>query len=158
MGEVDIEKLNEIYRHLILFCQENYIDYNFTVDHGSYETAIEFYDYRNIDSSLIQTSVHHPPISQNWSRNSKIKCPDILDYNNRIIIEYEEETGNKKLGAKLANKGHGHPGDLSNKKDTEKFLLYKEGNFRVFRIWESNENWKHDVDSFLNSCTEQDNQ
>lgn len=156
MGEVDIEKLSEIYRYLIHYCKLNYIDYKFTVDHGNFETAIEFYDYCNMDSCFVQTSIHHPPISKDWKNNPKIKCPDILDFNNKIIIEYEEETGKRRHGAKLAKKGHGHPGDLLNKRDEEKFKLYKEGNFRVLRIWESNNDWKSDVNKFINSCVEQD--
>ena len=153
MGEQDVAKLMEIYKYLLDYCRENQYNYQFIVDLGKYETAIEF----------MQEGKDHcyPPLSQLWKDvvrdGHTVLVPDILDYDNRIIIEYEEETGKREHGAKLATKGHGHPGDLANKRDSNKFKFYKNGKFRCFRLWESNQEWKKDLAKFITVCISQDN-
>lgn len=140
MGQVDLESLFEIYYEINSIKKKyNLGKLNFKVDEGTYETAIEF----------VGTGHHHPPISLDWSNNPIIFCPDLLDYNNRIIIEYEEEVGNRKPGAKLAKKGHNRPGDFSNKRDGIRNKYYKDGGFRYFQIWESEKNWQKKLEQFL---------
>ena len=115
------------------------------MDRGCFETAIEF--FYDIDEKIYHT---HPPKSAGWSTDPHILCPDILDYDNKIIIEIEEEPGPRKTGAKYARKGHNSEGDLDNKKDAERNRHYKD--FRVFRLWEStlkNENWQVKLFQFL---------
>lgn len=42
MGEIDIEHLMKIYRECVSLCKKYDLPYSFRVDHGTYETAIEF--------------------------------------------------------------------------------------------------------------------
>jgi len=139
MGEIDIEHLMKIYRECVSLCKEYHLPYSFRVDHGTYETAIEF----------IGSKSYHPPISENWNQHPDIFCPDLLDYYNKIIIEYEEEIGKIQPGAKLARKGHHRAGDMDTKRDVRRNLYYKDGKFRVLRIYESDNLWQKKLADFL---------
>ena len=157
MGEADIVRLYEIYHEAIKLEKKLHWGFKFTVDQGKFETAIEF---KTIVPPLCQTGESriiplHPPIATDWNDAIKILCPDILDFNNRIIIEYEEETGNRRKGAFLAKKGHGHPGDLTNIHDTNRDEFYEYSGFRVCKIWESEfklNTWKNKLFHFLADC------
>lgn len=142
MGLIDIDSLFRISTYLKKLIKEHEFSYSFKIDIGTYETAIEF----------IESKPYHPPISQNWNSKPIIFCPDLLDWNNKIIIEYEEEVGNRQPGAKLAKKGHNREGDLDNKRDIRRNQYYKKGKFRVFRIWESDKKWKEHLEVFLLNC------
>ena len=115
------------------------MSYNFQVDDGDWETVIEF----------IGEKSYHPPISVDWSNKPDIFCPDLLDYEHKIIIEYEEEIGNKRPGAKLAKKGHNRLGDIANKRDTHRNRFYNDGGFNYLQIWENEVNWQEKLKSFL---------
>jgi len=132
VGEVDIAILNPIYRECIDITNEYNYPWVFKEDSGSYETMIEFL----ASLSTIGRAVH-PPHSENWDamkRNGSIPiCPDIMDYKNKIIIEYEEEsTAGKRMG-KYGKKGHW----AESKRDFRRDALYKENGFRFCKIWES---------------------
>ena len=150
MGEVDIIILNDIYREAVKQEIKNNWGFKFKVDDGNFETAIEFYE--TLDKEM---DVFHPPIAKDWNDAKTIQCPDILDFENKIIIEYQEETGKRRKGAYLAKKGHGHPGDLANIRDSRRDSNYSRGGFRVLNIWESdykNESWKKTLWVFLCDC------
>ena len=134
-----------MYRACVDFSKLADLPYSFKEDSGNYETAIQFKEEH----------FSHPPWSEDWDTNPEILCPDILEWKNKIIIEFEEETGNRKSGARYARKGHGHEGDLSTKRDTRRNEYYKLAEFRVFQLWEStykNENWKVKLFEFLINC------
>jgi hypothetical protein len=141
MGEIDIDNLMKIYRECVRLCKKYRWPFAFTVDHGTYETAIEFID----------SKPYHPPISENWDSKPIIFCPDLLDYHNKIIIEYEEEVGKRLPGAKLAVKGHHREGDMDNKRDFKRTIYYESGGFRVLRIYESDILWHKKLKEFLGS-------
>lgn len=143
MGVKDSDALHTIYEKAKTICKENDLQYSFKVDNGDYETAIEFY----YDNETWHTA--HPPIAKNWDSKPTIFCPDLLDYSHKLIIEWEEEHGNRKSGAKLATKGHSHQGDFDTKRDSRRTDYYNWGNFRVLRIWESDKNWGLTLESFL---------
>ena len=111
----------------------------FTNNDSGYETAIEF----------VGTKSYHPPISTDWTQKPIIFCPDLLDYYNKIIIEYEEEIGKRLPGAKLALKGHHREGDMDTRRDIRRNLYYKDGKFRVLRIYESDLMWHNKLAEFL---------
>ena len=147
MGAQDLNRIHPIYRACIDFTKLAELPFTFKVDSGNYETAIQFKgEYHT-----------HPPWSEDWETNPEIICPDILDYDNKIIIEFEEETGPRRTGAYLARKGHGHEGDLDNKRDTKRTEFYND--FRVLRIWESQYNhstiWKLKLFQFLIDCSKE---
>ena len=115
MGESDIENLFRIYVKANQIIKKHELPFSFKVDTGRFETAIEF----------VEKKPYHPPKSKDWSCKPIIFCPDLLDWNNKIIIEYEEEVGDRKPGAKLAKKGHHRKGDYDNKKDSKRNYYYE---------------------------------
>lgn len=139
MGHKDLMSLHRIYEKIKIITKENNLSYNFKVDDGDWETAIEFIGERS----------YHPPISVDWSNNPQIFCPDLLDYENKIIIEYEEEIGNPRPGARLAIKGHNREGDLANKRDSRRKEFYDDGNFQCLQIWESDDKWEQKLERLL---------
>lgn len=151
MGNRDIEKLNEIYSFANDFCQLASLPFRFKEDTGSFETAIVFNE--------LTKSYRRPKPHETWKSikyPEMLLCPDILDYDHKIIFEYEEETGNKRPGAKLARKGHGHEGDFDTKRDTRRNTAYALCKFRLLRIWQSQLRistvWKLIVIKFLLKC------
>ena len=144
IGEIDIDKLMEIYKFITNFCKSNQLFFKFTVDQGKFETAIEF-----IQSPANYMS--HPPISKNWVALKKngnvVLVPDILDYTNKIIIEYEEES-QPMHGPKIIKKGHSE----ESKHDTDRDTFYESRKFRVFKVWESDKEWKKSLGKFLLRC------
>ena len=149
MGEIDIENLFEIYYEIQRIKKKHNLNFHFKIDEGKYETAIEFfYDDDEKWHAL------HPPQAKNWDTNPNIMCPDLLDYENKIIIEYEEEVGNPRSGARLAKKGHNREGDLPNKRDSRRKWFYDNANFTCFQIWQSDENWKPKLERLLIAHTD----
>lgn len=147
MGHKDTVALHKIYDILKEYCEKYKVPYSFKVDDGDYETAIQFKEV-----AIDEVYCVHPPYSEDWESNPEIKCPDILDYDNKIIIEYEEEGCKKRPGASLATKGHGFEGDMPTKKDTERNRLYKLCGFHFLRFYETDlkeENWEKLYDFIL---------
>lgn len=139
MGGKDIVALHKIYEKIKSYCRANDLSYHFKVDDGSFETAIEFW----------ALGYYHPPKSENREASreagNEIKCPDLLDFEHKLILEYEEEGQKKLSGDRLARKGHGPEGDMPNKRDTDRDRLYRLGGFRLLRFYETDlkeENWK----------------
>ena len=139
MGHQDITSLFTIKDEINIICKKNNLNFSFKVDIGNYETALEF----------VGVNVFHPPISKDWSTNPIILCPDLLDYPNGMIIEYEEEIGNRRAGAQLAKKGHNREGDFDNSRDSRRNKFYKRGGFHILRLWESDKDWKEKLEEFL---------
>lgn len=123
MGIVD----NDILQDINTYIKSLHTPYRFKSDDGSFETAIEFW----------AMGYYHPPRSQNWDeskkRGNQIKCPDLLEYNHKLIIEYEEEPKPGKNMGKMGRKGH----TSESKKDTNRDMLYRIGGFKLLKIWES---------------------
>lgn len=127
MGAVDIETLMAINKEIKKLNSK----YTFKVDHGEFQTAIEFWTM----------GCYHPPKSKNWEESKangmEIICPDLLDWDHRRIIELEEEGQKKRTGAKLPTKGHGRQGDQTNSRDSNRDRLYRIGGFKLLKIYES---------------------
>lgn len=121
LGQVDIEILMKINEEI----KKLHTNYTFKVDHGSFETAIEF----------TPIGYHHPPKATSWIdlNGNEIKCPDLLDWEHRRIIEYEEESKPGKKGGKLGKKGH----YAESRRDSRRDQLYRISGFKVLKIWES---------------------
>jgi len=139
MGHQDIDALFAIKSQIKKISEKHKLSFAFKVDLGNYETAIEFVGH----------ALFHPPISQDWSTNPIILCPDLLDFHQKLIIEYEEEVGERRTGARFAKKGHQREGDIDNKRDVRRNKFYKRGQFHVLRLWESDKNWKKKLEKFL---------
>jgi len=139
VGQIDIESLFRIYEQIKKITKQHNLEFSFKIDHGTYETAIEF----------VGVLSFHPPISENWDSDPNIFCPDLLDWHNKIIIEYEEEVGERRRGAFLAKKGHHREGDMDNTRDTRRGIFYEHRGFHILRIWESDKFWKKKLEKFL---------
>ncbi len=139
VGIVDIDSLFRVNNHLKKIIKQHELPFSFKVDAGTFETAIEF----------VGSKPYHPPLSQDWSTHPVIFCPDLLDWEHKIIIEFEEEVGNRKPGAKLAKKGHHREGDMDNKRDTRRSGYYKHGGFHTLRVWESDNMWESKLEIFI---------
>ncbi len=141
MGEADIEILLHINMEVRKICQENDLPFRFKTDDGDYETAIEFW----------AMGYHHPPKSQSWEESKKqgneIKCPDLLDYPHKLIIEFEEESTPNR-GPKIIKKGHTE----ESRKDSRRDQLYRMGGFKLLKIWEFDYKsglWRQQLKDFL---------
>lgn len=154
MGVKDADALHEIYNECNVWCKKYKLPFHFTVDNGSYETAIEFFFLG--EANKPQWEVIHPPRSKGWLSNPTIFCPDIMDFDSKIIIEYEEEGQKRLSGSRLARKGHGPIGDMTNDRDTRRDNYYNWGKFRVLKFYEADlkeKNWEK-IHSFLLDCVE----
>jgi len=150
MGNQDYHRLSPVYRFATEFCKIANIPFHFKVDSGNYETAIIFNEYTK--------SYRRPKENERWEDikyPDVMICPDISCYDAKIVFEYEEETGNRRSGAKMAKKGHGHEGDDPTKKDSRRNEFYKSNGFKLLRIWESNKLWRITVVEFIISCYRQ---
>ena len=149
MGDRDIHNIHPIYRHTVDVCKLHNLPFTVKEDLGSMETAIQFKE----------EYFSHPPFSEDWETNPEIVCPDVIIlYNDNVmgIIEYEEKTGNRKSGARMARKGHGHEGDYDTKKDSRRNEHYETSKIPLHRIWESrfkkSNIWKIALTDFIFEC------
>lgn len=152
MGVKDADALHKIYEIAKLYCKKYKLSFTFRVDNGDYETAIEFFFLG--EAKTPEWEVIHPPRSEGWLSNPTIFCPDIMDWNHRIIIEYEEEGQKRLSGSRLARKAHGPAGDVTNDRDERRDNYYKWGKFRVLKFYEADlkeQNWEK-LYQFLLDC------
>lgn len=141
MGIKDLVPLHAIYDEIKSLEKEFKWGFDFKVDNGSFETAIEFRDaWKNHQEEYIQC--WHPPMSRSWDEAKEsgtvIRCPDLLDWHHKLIIEYEEAPGPRRSGAKLAKKGHGLEGDLTNDRDKWRDTYYRLTGFTILKIYQLN--------------------
>src|SRR5579871_458419 len=123
MGHKDIDKLHRINRYVMILNKEKNWYFNFKVDNGSFETRIDC----NENGHVVLGNGQLPLIGY------EMNCPDLLDWNDGIIIEFEEEA-KKNTGYFHAKKNKGHS-DYTNTKDTIRDSHYKK--FILLKIWES---------------------
>lgn len=151
MGEVDIAALHPIYRKCVDLTKKYNWPWHFKEDTGDFETMIEFVPIESRNNFAIA----HPPESKNWDEMKLIDsipiCPDVMDFDARIVIEYEEESTPGKSSGKLGKKGHW----AESKTDSRRDELYKIKKFRYCKIWESEVKigiWMAKLFSFLADC------
>ena len=148
MGHVDIVVLHKIYRKCVDLEKENNWNFRFKEDSGDFETMIEFTELV-LDNQIVLVP-HHPPLAKNWDDMELCNAPDIMDYDNRIIIEFEEEAKPQK-GPKIMKKGHW----AESKKDSKRDERYEKSKFRVCKIWQSELKhgpWELKLFYFLSDC------
>ena len=148
MGEVDIAVLHPIYRECINLTKDHGWPWSWKEDSGDFETMIQFFEGSIPGGNL---AFAHPPTAQNWDDMEICNAPDILDFDNKIIIEYEEESRPGKRGGKLGKKGHW----ADSKRDAARDMNYRRAGFRVCKIWESEMRkgpWELKLFHFLADC------
>lgn len=133
MGHRDLDSLFPIVQEARRISEEYNLGFSFRWDQGDYETRIDISD---LGTCFIGNG-KLPLIG------FEMFCPDILDFHNKIIIEYEEEAKPNK-GAKR-RKGHFE----GNNRDLRRDWAYTRARFDYLKIWESDKNWKDTLKQFL---------
>lgn len=109
-------------------------------------------EHTDMQNHAICMSVYHPPRANNWDDLPRYlaNAPDVMDFHNRIIIEYEEESKPQR-GPKIIKKGHWS----ECKHDEDRDRKYKAVEFRLCKIWESEYKkgtWINKLFHFLADC------
>ena len=147
MGTADLMRIFPIVQEARRLEKKYNWGYEFHWDQGTFETAIVFKE---------NGTWERPTFIQSWAevraKNLDLFCPDIIDFQKKIIIEFEEESLPMK-GPKIRKKGHWE----ESKRDSRRDKFYKKGKFSVLKIWESeyqsaDNEWGRKLDSFLVGC------
>lgn len=136
----DIEILHKINKYIM----DKYPGFNFKIDNGLKETAILILDNGSCLSGACGFTAA-------MIKDGSLFVPDMLDFNKKIIIEYEEESKPHR-GVKIVKRGHFE----ESKRDTNRDYYYNLANFKLCKIWESlnKEDWQKKIDDFLNGSNE----
>ena len=146
MGIQDLQKLFEINQQIKQFDKKKY--YNFIIDTDTKEGKTRIF----IDE--FGTWKKTPYLTEEQAIQFRKKgfrqfVPDLIDFKNKIIIEYQEESkgrqGVLRRRGKINKKGHD---EFS---DEDKDLFYKLAEFNQLKIWEntSPEEQKAELKKFL---------
>jgi len=140
MGHKDLDNLHKIYRQIQYLNKTKGWYFAFKVDDGDYETRI---DIRLSDGSWSRGNGGLPLIG--WD----MKCPDLIDFNRKIIIEFEEEAKPNKGDRRIK----GHFPEVLNPRDQERDDLYAAAGFHLHKIWASDfkdeSTWTAELEAFL---------
>ena len=132
MGAQDLQKLFEIKNQIQEIDKEKY--YNFTIDSDTKEgrTRIiidEFGTWKKMPNLTEEQA------SEYRKKGFRQFVPDLIDFKNKIIIEYQEECkgrqGVLRRRGKINKKGHD---EFS---DEDKDIFYELAEFNQLKIWEN---------------------
>ena len=146
MGVQDLQKLFEINQQIKQIDEKNY--YNFIIDTDTKEgkTRIvidEFGAWKKTPHLTEEQAIEFR------KKGFRQFVPDLIDFKNKVIIEYQEESkgrqGVLRRRGKINKKGHD---EFS---DEDKDLFYKLAEFNQLKIWEntSPEKQKEELEKFL---------
>ena len=146
MGIQDLQKLFEINQQIKQFDKKKY--YNFIMDTDTKEgkTRIVIDEFGVWKKTPYLTEEQAIEFRKKGFRQF---VPDLIDFKNKIIIEYQEESkgrqGVLRRRGKINKKGHD---EFS---DEDKDLFYKLAEFNQLKIWEntSPEEQKEELEKFL---------
>ena len=138
MGLQDLDRLEVVANYA-----NSFPDYNFQidVDTNNSNNTILIDEYGNVK----RVPISREDADKFRKHGFKPFVPDLIDFKMKKIIEYQEEPGPPKPGAKLARKGHD---EFS---DSDKDLYYKIAGFDQLKIWESDKDWTDKIDEFLDT-------
>jgi len=139
MGHKDLMSLYPIVQECRRLEGQYNWGYQFKWDQGDYETVI------TINSDGSWESIGHKVGTVHYN---KIYVPDIIDFHNKIIIEFEEEA-KPNTGYLGAKKHKGHFQELPTSRDEERDSWYELAKFDVLKIYESQKDWKERLKNFL---------
>ena len=146
MGIQDLQKLFEIKNQIQQIDKKNY--YNFIIDSDTKEGRTRII----IDE--FGTWIKTPNLTEEQASEYRKKgfrqfVPDLIDFKNKIIIEYQEESkgrqGVLRRRGKINKKGHD---EFS---DEDKDIFYELAKFNQLKIWENTppEKQKEELKEFL---------
>ena len=146
MGLQDLQKLFEINQQIKQFDKKKY--YNFIIDTDTKEgkTRIVIDEFGTWKKTPYLTEEQAIQFRKKGFRQF---VPDLIDFKNKVIIEYQEESkgrqGALRRRGKINKKGHD---EFS---DEDKDLFYKLAEFNQLKIWEntSPEEQKEELEKFL---------
>jgi len=144
LGVRDLMQIYPIVQECRKLSKRQFWDYNFKWDQGCFETLIAINEEKK--------TVRKPDTDETWESITYPEqpfCPDILEWNFKIAIEFEETEGKPRTGAKLAKKGHNADG--LDKRTSRRDEYYKLAGFNVLKIfdYESEQEWKPRLRQFL---------
>jgi hypothetical protein len=146
MGIQDLQKLFEINQQIKQFDKKKH--YNFIIDTDTKEgkTRIVIDEFGTWKKTPYLTEEQAVEFRKKGFRQF---VPDLIDFKNKVIIEYQEESkgrqGVLRRRGKINKKGHD---EFS---DEDKDLFYKLAEFNQLKIWEntSPEEQKEELEKFL---------
>lgn len=146
MGIQDLEKLFSINQQIKKIDTRNY--YNFVIDTDTKEgkTRIIINEFGAWKKMPILTEIQAKDFRKKGFRQF---VPDLIDFKNKIIIEYQEESegrqGVLRRRGKINKKGHD---EFS---DEYKDIFYDLAKFNQLKIWENTplEKQKEELETFL---------
>ena len=146
MGVQDLEKLFSINQQIKKIDTGNY--YNFMIDTDTKEgkTRIIINEFGAWKKMPILTEIQAKDFRKKGFRQF---VPDLIDFKNKIIIEYQEESegrqGVLRRRGKINKKGHD---EFS---DEDKDIFYGLAKFNQLKIWENTplEKQKEELETFL---------
>lgn len=146
MGVQDLEKLFSINQQIKKIDTGNY--YNFVIDTDTKEgkTRIIINEFGVWKKTPILTEIQAKDFRKKGFRQF---VPDLIDFKNKIIIEYQEEPegrqGVLRRRGKINKKGHD---EFS---DENKDIFYALAKFNQLKIWENTplEKQKEELETFL---------
>ena len=146
MGVQDLQKLFEINQQIKQFDKKKH--YNFIIDTDTKEgkTRIVIDEFGTWKKTPYLTKEQAIQFRKKGFRQF---VPDLIDFKNKVIIEYQEESkgrqGVLRRRGKINKKGHD---EFS---DEDKDLFYKLAEFNQLKIWEntSPEEQKEELKKFL---------
>lgn len=141
MGHKDLVKLHKIYEEIKKICKEYNWHQSFVVDDGRFETRIDIHS----NGHWVRGNGKLPLISY------EMFCPDLIDFNKKCIIEFEEEA-KANTGYFNAKKHKGHVQETLTVRDEVRDEAYGIAGFQLHKIWESDfksGKWKEYLKNFL---------
>ena len=146
MGIQDLEKLFSINQQIKKIDTRNY--YNFVIDTDTKEgkTRIIINEFGSWKKMPILTEIQAKDFRKKGFRQF---VPDLIDFKNKIIIEYQEESEGKhgvlRRRGKINKKGHD---EFS---DEDKDIFYGLAKFNQLKIWGNTplEKQKEELETFL---------
>jgi hypothetical protein len=132
LGIQDLEKLFCIHQQIKEIDEKNHYDFIIDTDTKEGKTRIvidEFGTWKKVPSLTREQAANYR------KKGFRQFVPDLIDFKNKIIIEYQEEsegrTGVLRRRGKINKKGHD---EFS---DEDKDLFYELAKFNQLKIWEN---------------------
>lgn len=135
MGISDLERIFRIYQYIRDFEKLHDVSFGFIPDSGETTQSNNTILINESGKWLKAAGITKPEWQKLKSEGFKPFVPDLIEWHNRIIIEYQEEPKPHK-GPRIVQKGHD---EFS---DSTKDLYYEIAGFNQLKLWDS---WDHDT-------------